>query len=192
MARTQLGQGDQFTEEFKAVNPNSKMPALRDGELCLFESGNILHYLAEKFGGMFLPADPAKKWECLSWLHWQMANVGPMFGNRLTYIRYLPASGEDHPHPQERFGKEARRLAEVLEDKLEREQAAGNGEFICGEYTIVDMAVYPWLRGWKWSKVDLTGDRTGASPDPRPTATHTSLTPPRVERCRSWISRCWR
>ena len=160
------------------MNPNSKMPALRDGELCLFESGNILHYLAEKFGGMFLPADPAKKWECLSWLHWQMANVGPMFGNRLTYIRYLPASGEDHPHPQERFGKEARRLAEVLEDKLEREQAAGNGEFICGEYTIVDMAVYPWLRGWKWSKVDLTGDRTGASPDPRPTATHTTDTTP--------------
>jgi len=166
----QLGEGDQFTEEFKAVNPNSKMPALRDGELCLFESGNILHYLAEKFGGMFLPADPAKKWECLSWLHWQMANVGPMFGNRLTYIRYLPASGEDHPHPQERFGKEARRLAEVLEDQLEREQAAGNGEFICGEYTIVDMAVYPWLRGWKWSKVDLTGDRTGATPAPSPTA----------------------
>lgn len=131
------------------------MPALRDGNVALFESGAILHYLAEKYG-LFLPKDPAAKWDAMCWLHWQMANVGPMFGNRLSYVRYLTPDHEgEFNHPQKRFGDEARRLAEVLDERLE------GREYVCNEYTIVDMAIYPWLRGWKWSKVDLTGDRTG-------------------------------
>ena len=146
---------DMFTDWYMEVSPNSKMPAIRDDGFTMFESGAILHYLADKFPGVLLPKDPHKKWTALSWLHWQMANVGPMFGNRLTYIRYLPEAGEVHPHPQERFGKEARRLAEVLDRQLEGQ------DYICGEFSIVDISVYPWLRGWKWSKVDLTGERLG-------------------------------
>ena len=103
---------DMFTDWYMEVSPNSKMPAIRDDGFTMFESGAILHYLADKFPGVLLPKDPHKKWNCLSWLHWQMANVGPMFGNRLTYIRYLPEAGEVHPHPQERFGKEARRASQ--------------------------------------------------------------------------------
>ena len=75
---------DMFTDWYMEVSPNSKMPAIRDDGFTMFESGAILHYLADKFPGVLLPKDPHKKWTALSWLHWQMANVGPMFGNRLT------------------------------------------------------------------------------------------------------------
>ena len=148
-----MGQGDQFEDWFKAVNPNSKIPAIVDDGFAVFESGAILHYLAEKYGRL-LPAEHEKKWEVLMWLHWQMANVGPMYGQKLSYTRYIQP---EHPHPIERYGKESRRLAEVLDAQLEGK------EYVCGEFSIADIALYPWIRGWKWSKVDLTGQRTEGS-----------------------------
>lgn len=88
----------------------------------------------------------------LQWLYWQASNVGPAFGNKLSYTRYLSDVPDiQKQHPLERFGREARRLSKILERQLEK------GAYVCGEnYTIADIALYPWLRGWKWSKVDIT------------------------------------
>ncbi len=143
--------GDQFTEAFTAVNPNQKIPALVDGDRNVIESCAILQYLAEKFPSPLLPEGEAK-WDVLPWVYWQAANVGPIFGNKLAYTRYMDdVPDEAKAHPLERFGKEARRLTHVLDKKLE-----GN-DYVCGDdFTIADIALYPWLRGWKWSKVDIT------------------------------------
>jgi len=146
-----LASGEQFGEAFTAVNPNQKIPALVDGERKIMESCAILQYLAEKYPTSLLPGGGAR-WDVLPWLYWQAANVGPVFGNKLAYTRYLGEVQEDRKaHPLERFGKEARRLAGVLDRQLE------GRDFVCGEdFTIADIALYPWLRGWKWSKVDIT------------------------------------
>ncbi len=143
--------GEQFTAEFTAVNPNQKIPVLIDDGRPIMESGAILHYLGEKFPNAgLLPEGPAR-WDVLQWLYWQVANVGPVFGNKLSYTRYMP-DVEDlkKSHPLERFGKEARRLSGVLDDQLE------GRDYVCGEFSIADIALYPWIRGWKWSKVDIT------------------------------------
>ena len=92
------------------------------------------------------------KWDVLPWVYWQAANVGPVFGNKLSYTRYM----DDVPdikkeHPFERFNNEALRLVRVLDGKL------GDNPWVCGdEFTIADIALYPWIRGWKWSKVNIT------------------------------------
>jgi GST-like protein len=143
--------GEQFSADFSAHNPNQKIPALVDGDRSVMESCAILQYLAEKYPSGLLPGGDAR-WDVLPWLYWQAANVGPVFGNKLAYTRYLDDVDEAlKSHPLERFGNEARRLTGVLDRQLE-----GN-EFVCGdEFTIADIALYPWLRGWKWSKVDIT------------------------------------
>ncbi len=143
--------GDQFTPEFTAINPNQKIPALVDGDRRLMESCAILQYLGEKYPTSLLPEGDAR-WDVLPWLWWQAANVGPIFGNKLAYTRYITdVPDEARAHPLERFGKEARRLAGVLDRQLE------GREWTCGDaFTVADIALYPWLRGWKWSKVDIT------------------------------------
>ncbi|MFB0979220.1 MAG: glutathione S-transferase N-terminal domain-containing protein [Myxococcota bacterium] len=143
--------GEQFTAEFTAANPNQKIPVLIDDGRPIMESGAILQYLGEKFPNAgLLPEGPAR-WDVLQWLYWQVANVGPVFGNKLSYTRYMP-DVEDlkKSHPLERFGKEARRLSGVLDDQLE------GRDYVCGQFSIADIALYPWIRGWKWSKVDIT------------------------------------
>ena len=143
--------GEQFTAEFTAANPNQKIPVPIDDGRPIMESGAILQYLGEKFPNAgLLPEGPAR-WDVLQWLYWQVANVGPVFGNKLSYTRYMP-DVEDlkKSHPLERFGKEARRLSGVLNDQLE------GRDYVCGEFSIADIALYPWIRGWKWSKVDIT------------------------------------
>ena len=92
------------------------------------------------------------RWDILPWLYWQAANVGPVFGNKLSYTRYMDSvSDEAKAHPLERFGKEALRLVGVLEGQLNTHTwVAGN------TFTGADIALYPWVRGWKWSKVDIT------------------------------------
>jgi GST-like protein len=146
-----LARGEQFGKAYTAINPNQKIPALVDGQRCIMESGAILQYLAEKYPTGLLPSGDAR-WDVLPWLYWQVANVGPVFGNKLAYTRYLgDVPHEQKAHPLERFGKEARRLAGVLDRQLT------GRDFVCGEhFTLADIALYPWLRGWKWSKVDLT------------------------------------
>ena len=97
--------GDQFTEAFTAVNPNQKIPALVDGNRNVIESCAILQYLGEKFPSPLLP-DGEARWDVLPWVYWQAANVGPIFGNKLAYTRYITdVPDEARAHPLERFGK---------------------------------------------------------------------------------------
>jgi len=134
--------GDLFTPEFKAINPNSKIPAIRDPSgpngqpINMFESGAILLYLAEKTGKL-LPSDPARKWEAIQWLFWQMAGVGPMFGQFGHFFKYAK---EKIPYAINRYSTEAKRLLKVLDTQLEGHQ------FIVGdEYTVADIATWPWV-----------------------------------------------
>ncbi len=146
-----LRAGEQFSAAFTAVNPNQKIPALQDGDVTLMESCAILQYLAEKFPSALLPEGQAR-WRVLQWLYWQAANLGPVFGNKLSYTRYLGDVGESlRAHPLERFGNEAQRLLRVLDKQLQ------GRDYICGgDLTIADIACFPWIRGWKWSKIDIT------------------------------------
>ncbi len=147
-----LFQREQFSEAFTAVNPNQKIPGLRDGDRTLMESCAILMYLAEKYPSPLLPADD-RRWDVIQWLIWQVGGIGPAFGNKLAYTRYMDdVPAEQKSHPLERFSNEAQRLLRVLNKQLE------GRDYICGDdFTIADIACYPWVRGWKWSKVDITG-----------------------------------
>ena len=134
--------GEQFGSGFVAVNPNSKIPALLDrsgpAPVRVFESGAILLYLAEKFGA-FLPQDPATRTECLSWLFWQMGSAPYLGGGFGHFYAYAPSKME---YPINRFAMEAKRQLDVLDRRL-----AGN-EYLAGaEYTIADIAVWPWYGG---------------------------------------------
>ena len=146
-----LAKGEQFAEKFLAHNPNAKIPVLLDGERSVMESCAILQYLAEKFPTSLLPEGEAR-WDILPWVYWQAANVGPVFGNKLSYTRYMDSVAQDaKAHPLERFGTEALRLASVMDRQLQNHKWGAGDTF-----SIADIALYPWLRGWKWSKVDIT------------------------------------
>jgi len=146
-----ISKGDQFKPEFVAINPNSKIPAIVDSEgpggkpLTLFESGAILIYLAEKTGKL-LPKDPATRYVTLEWLMFQMGGVGPMFGQVHHFLRAAP---EPVPYAIERYGKETRRLYGVLDARL------GKSAYLAGEYSIADIATYPWVARHEWHKVAL-------------------------------------
>jgi GST-like protein len=144
-----IGKGEQFQPAFLKISPNNKVPAVvdhdgPDGEpISLFESGAILLYLAEKTG-RFLPAEPRARWEVLQWLMWQMGGFGPMLGQAHHFLAYAPmnpAGSVVLPYAQERYRNEAARLYGVLDRRLEgRDWVAG------GEYSIADMAIFPWAR----------------------------------------------
>ena len=142
--RLSFADNDQFTSEFLALNPNNKIPAILDPNgpdgqpLALFESGAILIYLAEK-SGKFLPTEPVVRLQILQWLMWQMGGVGPMFGQMGFFHKFSGAAYEDK-RPLERYRAESERLLTVLNGQL-----AGR-EYICGDYSIADMAVFPWVR----------------------------------------------
>ena len=135
-----LKQNDQMTPEYLAINPNNKIPAIIDTDgpggkpFTLFESGAILMYLAEK-SGKLLPQDMRKRYEVIQWLMFQMGGVGPMFGQANYFFRLQ----EKVPYAIERFRKEALRLYNVLDKEL------GQREFLAGEYSIADIATYPWV-----------------------------------------------
>lgn len=137
-----IGKGEQFGTDFLAVAPNNKIPAIRDTEpadkgepITLFESGEILLYLAEKTG-QFLSADLRKRHQTLQWLFWQMGGLGPMAGQNHHFCQYAP---ERIPYAMDRYIKETARLYAVLDQELEHR------EFIAGDYSIADMACYPWV-----------------------------------------------
>lgn len=142
-----LGRGEQREPWFVELSPNGRIPAIRDGDLTLFESGAILHYLAEA-SGRFLPTEPRRRWDVLQWLHWQMGGVGPMVGQSISFNRYIE---KKVPYAIERYGNESRRLFEVLDRRLE------GREYVCNEVSIADFALYPWVRAHKWAKVPLDG-----------------------------------
>jgi len=136
-----IGKGDQFTPEFKAINPNSKIPAIRDrdNDLAIFESGAILIYLAEK-AGKLLPTDVAGRAKVMEWLMFQMASVGPMFGQLGHFRNSAP---EQIPYAVERYHRETLRLLDVLDHQLERHP------YISGEYSIADISTFPWVAAAK-------------------------------------------
>ena len=148
-----IGGGDQFKAEFLQISPNNKMPAIVDhapahggGPQSVFESGAILLYLAEKTG-KFLPKEPRARIEALEWLFWQMAGLGPMTGQ---YGHFNVYAAEKIGYAIERYTNEVNRLLKVLDARLEgREFLAG------GEYSIADMASYPWINAYDTAPVDM-------------------------------------
>lgn len=135
---------DQLSPEFLSLNPNNKIPAILDpqgpgGEpLALFESGAILIYLAEKTGQL-LPADPARRYETLQWVMFQMGGVGPMFGQLGFFHKFAGKDFEDK-RPRDRYVAESKRLLKVLNDRL-----TGRGWIMGNDYTIADIAIWPWV-----------------------------------------------
>jgi GST-like protein len=146
-----ISKGAQHTPEFLAINPNGKIPAIIDSEgpggesIRIFESGAILIYLAERTGKL-LSAEPRRRMETLVWLMFQMGGVGPMFGQAHHFLRAAP---EPVPYGIERYTKETRRLYGVLDGRL------GEEAYLAGEYSIADIATYPWVARHDWHKVDL-------------------------------------
>ncbi|MES2583166.1 MAG: glutathione S-transferase N-terminal domain-containing protein [Pseudomonadota bacterium] len=136
---------DQMSPEFLALNPNNKIPAIIDPNgpggqpLALFESGAILIYLAEKTG-QCLPTDPARRYETIQWLMWQMGGVGPMFGQVGFFHKFAGKAYEDK-RPRDRYIDETKRLLGVLEQRL-----TGRQWIMGDDYTIADIAVFPWVR----------------------------------------------
>jgi len=130
-------QGEQFTQNFLSLNPNAKIPVIVDHEtgLTIFESCAILLYLADK-AGKLIPASGKARWEAIQWLFFQAASIGPMFGQRAHFEFYAP---EKIPYAIDRYIKESERLYRVLEGQL------GEREYICDEYSIVDIAHFGWI-----------------------------------------------
>lgn len=137
----------QFTPEYIAINPNSKIPAIVDQDtgIKVFESGAILIYLAEKTGRL-LPTDQKSRFQVLEWLMFQMAGVGPMFGQLNHFKRFAP---EKIPYAIERYEKETLRIYGVLDKQLQ------DNEFICGNYSIADIATYPWVAIYEFQGLTL-------------------------------------
>jgi len=145
-----INAGEQFEPAFLAVSPNNRIPAIVDhgvsgAPLSLFESGAILEYLADKTGQL-LPPNGAKRYEVLQWLYWQMGGLGPMAGQNHHFSVYAP---QPIPYAVERYVNETNRLYGVLNKQL-----AGNA-FIAGDYSIADIACYPWIRPYQQQGQDL-------------------------------------
>jgi GST-like protein len=146
-----IGQGDQFKPKFLKISPNNKIPALVDSEgpdgkpISLFESGAIMLYLAAKTG-RFLPASDRAKYDVLQWLMFQMGGLGPMLGQAHHFRIYAP---EKIDYAVNRYTNEAKRLYGVLDKQLK-----GQKWIAGGEYSIADMAIYPWLRSWQNQGID--------------------------------------
>ncbi|WP_017328026.1 glutathione S-transferase N-terminal domain-containing protein [Synechococcus sp. PCC 7336] len=147
-----IGRGDQFAPEFLAISPNNRIPAIVDRSpsdggdpIALFESGAILTYLAEKTG-QFLPADLRQRYEVMQWLFWQVGGLGPMLGQNHHFSQYAP---EKIPYAIDRYVQETTRLYNVLNTRL------AEREFVAGEYSIADMAAYPWIVPYRSQGQDL-------------------------------------
>jgi GSH-dependent disulfide-bond oxidoreductase len=155
--------GEQDSPAFRTINPNGRIPAIvdRDGPdgpggpdsapLALFESGAILLYLARKTGA-FLPKDEKGRWTAIQWLMWQMGGVGPNFGQAFHFLHqhpeYAPADAVEYG--RDRYGGEVRRLCDVMEERLTK------AEFLAGsDYSVADIATYPWVALHKWFGLDL-------------------------------------
>ena len=146
-----IGKGDQFKPEFLAFSPNNRMPAIIDHDTpdgkpqTVFESGAILLYLAEKTG-QFLSTDPRQRIITMEWLMWQMGGFGPMLGQAHHFNFYAP---EKLPYAMERYSTEANRLYGVLDRRL------ADRDFVADDYSIADMAIFPWTRTYERQNVDI-------------------------------------
>jgi GST-like protein len=145
-----LAKSEQKTPEFLAMNPNGRIPVIVDhdnDEFVVFESGAILIYLAEK-SGQLLPTEPKARSRVLQWLMWQMGGLGPMMGQANVFYRYFP---EKLPAAIHRYQHEGRRLLSVLDGQLR------GRDYICNEYSIADIAAWPWAVIHEWAGIDITG-----------------------------------
>jgi GST-like protein len=141
-----IGKDDQFAPEFLKISPNNKIPAIVDNDngLSLMESGAILLYLANKIG-RFTPSGD-DYWTCVEWVMWQMGGLGPMLGQAHHFLHFNPGKA---PYAEERYAKEAQRLYGVLDKRLE------GRDFIVGDYSVADMAAWPWIARFEWQGIDL-------------------------------------
>ncbi len=153
MVPVNIGKGEQFAPDFLAISPNNRMPAIVDHNpagggqpVAVFESGACLLYLAEKTG-QFMPTDLRGRYAVMQWLMWQMGGLGPMAGQNGHFLLYAP---DKIPYAIERYGKEVDRLYGVLDAQLAR-----TGTYVAGEYSIADMAIFPWVRTHKMQQVVL-------------------------------------
>jgi len=146
-----IGKDEQFRPEFLAISPNNKIPAIVDPDgpggkrFALFESGAILIYLGEKTQQL-IPADPATRYVALQWLMFQMGGLGPMLGQTHHFLRAAP---EPVPYAIKRYKDETRRLYGVLDKRL------AEAEHLAGEYSIADVASYPWVARHEWHQIEL-------------------------------------
>ena len=150
-----LGKGDQFTPEFLEISPNNRMPVIVDHDklvdkksISIFESGAILMYLAEKTGKFFPQTSPDKE-RVLEWLFWQVGGLGPMAGQVSHFVNYAPNFPGDHSYSEKRYKDEYDRLLGVM-DRVLKER-----EYLAGDYSIADMASFPWVTAYKRYEVDL-------------------------------------
>ena len=143
-----IGADEQFHPDFLKISPNNKIPAIvdRDNGLSLMESGAILVYLADKTG-KFMPDAGEGRWRVLEWLMWQMGGAGPMLGQVHHFVKFNPGKSE---YAERRFRTEADRLYGVMNDRLE------SNRYLAGdEYTIADMAAWPWISRYEWQEIDF-------------------------------------
>jgi GST-like protein len=141
-----ISKDEQFKPEFLKISPNNRIPAIvdRENDFSLMESGAILLYLAEKAGR--LPMDLKKRYRITEWLMWQMGGVGPMLGQVHHFVKYNAGKA---PYAEERYLKEAHRLYGVLDKRL------ADHEYVADEYSIADMAIWPWISRFEWQTIDL-------------------------------------
>ncbi len=167
-----INQGDQFKPDFLKISPNNRIPAIVDqdgkgGPISIFESGAILQYLGEKTG-KFFPKDHRARWQVLQWLNWQMGGLGPMMGQANHFTSYAPQIDEecDHTYGRERYQNEVRRLFGVMD------RALAENEFLAGDYSIADIACWPWVTRYErydfnlsdWPNLNRWSDVIGARP----------------------------
>jgi GST-like protein len=141
-----ISKDEQFEPAFLAFSPNNRIPAIidREGGVEMMESGAIMIYLAEKYG-KFIDVGEGRL-RVIEWLMWQMGGVGPMLGQTHHFVKYNPGKA---PYAEERYSKETRRLYGVLDRRLE------GRTFMAGEYSIADMATWPWISRFEWQQIDL-------------------------------------
>ena len=141
-----ISKDDQFAPEFLKISPNNKIPAIVDNDngLSLMESGAILLYLANKIG-RFAPSGD-DYWTCVEWVMWQMGGLGPMLGQAHHFLHFNPGKA---PYAEERYAKEAQRLYGVLDRRLD------GRDFLVGDYSVADMAAWPWIARFEWQGIDL-------------------------------------
>ncbi|HLL27910.1 MAG TPA: glutathione S-transferase N-terminal domain-containing protein [Xanthobacteraceae bacterium] len=142
-----INKNEQFAPAFLAISPNNRIPAIvdRDNNFSLMESGAILLYLAEKTGRL-MPKALEPRYRVIEWLMWQMGGIGPMLGQVHHFVKYNPGKA---PYAEERYLKEAHRLYGVLERRLE------GREFVADEYSIADIAIWPWISRFEWQTIEL-------------------------------------
>ena len=154
LIKMNLGKGDQFKPDFLKISPNNRMPAIIDSDgpngekVSVFESGAILLYLSEK-SGKFCPEDPLKRLKVLEWLFWQVGGLGPMAGQVSHFVNYAPNFPGDHSYSEQRYKNEYDRLLSVMNNILSKR------EYLAGDYSIADMASFPWVTAYKRYEIDL-------------------------------------